>query len=41
MLLAMKYQQSFKLLAKEGDIAEEMMYNTYLNMGLGNGCWYG
>ena len=30
----MKYQQSFKLLAKEGDIAEEMMYNTF-NMGLG------
>ena len=25
---------SFKLLAKEGDIAEEMMYNTF-NMGLG------
>ncbi len=24
----------FKLLAKEGDIAEEMMYNTF-NMGLG------
>ena len=24
----------FKLLAKEGDIAEEMMYNTY-NMGIG------
>ena len=24
----------FRLLAKEGDIAEEMMYNTY-NMGIG------
>ena len=24
----------FRMLAKEGDIAEEMMYNTY-NMGLG------
>ena len=24
----------FKLLAKEGDISEEMMYNTY-NMGIG------
>ena len=27
----------FKLLAKEGDIAEEMMYNTF-NIGTWNGC---
>ena len=30
----MRYRLSSKMLAEKGDIAEEMMYNTF-NMGLG------